>query len=243
MRNIIIFIGITISLLAGPALAEPGRASKEETIGIGFGGLVGALAGGPVGFFIGAAIGAKTGDEFDSRNDKVDSLNSSLVGSRKRIARLKQSIDGLNGDIAEMGGELQRLQTVARPELLDLMQAGIEMDLLFRTDEHVLTDTTVDRLRKLAASLASMPDVFVQLDGFADERGDAAYNQQLSVRRVEHVLDLLVANGVASSRIKTVAHGESPAADSSVDSYALERKVSLTLYIEDAPSFAANPTE
>ena len=243
MRNTTILIGIAVSLLTGPAMAEQTGASKEETIGLGAGATIGALVGGPVGFIIGAAIGAKTGDEFDKRNDKVDTLNSSLVGSRRRIADLEQSIDGLNGDIDEMGGELRRLQAFARPELLDLMQVGIEMELLFRTDEHVLADTTGNRLQNLATSLASMPDVYVQLDGFTDERGDAQYNQQLSVRRVEHVHDLLVSNGVAASRIKTVAHGESPATDSNLDSYALERKVSLTLYVEGAPSFAANPTD
>jgi outer membrane protein OmpA-like peptidoglycan-associated protein len=55
------------------------------------------------------------------------------------------------------------------------------------------------------------------------------------------VRDILVANGVAESRIKLAAHGESPAADANVDSYALERKVSLTLFVEVAPSFASNP--
>ena len=86
-----------------------------------------------------------------------------------------------------------------------------------------------------------MPEVNVQLDGFADERGDAAYNQHLSEKRVAHVKDVLVANGVPAARIKVAAHGESPAPDASVDSYALERKVSLTLFVEDQRSFAATP--
>lgn len=241
MRNILITIGITLSLLAGPAMAEPGRTSKEESIGLGAGAVIGALAGGPVGFIIGAAIGAKTGDEFDKRNDKVDSLDTSLNGSRQRIAALQQNVEALTGDINDMGSELQHLQAVARPELLDLMQVGIEMDLLFRTDEDVLAVTIGNRLQNMAASLASMPSVYVRLDGFADERGDAEYNQQLSARRVAHVLELLVANGIEPSRIKAAAHGESPANDSNIDSYALERKVSLTLYVEDVPSFASNP--
>ena len=133
------------------------------------------------------------------------------------------------------------MRAESRPELLSLLQAGIEMDLLFRTDEHVLAGSTVSRLQQLAASLASMPGVFVRLDGFADERGDAAYNQKLSVRRAEHVRHVLLANGVPTARISVKAHGESPAADDDVDSYAFERKVSLTLYIDDSPSFAANP--
>lgn len=240
MRNSIILGAIAVSLMTSPAMAEKASASKEEAIGIGAGATIGALLGGPVGFIVGAAIGAKTGDEFDQRNDNVKTLHASLAGSRQRVTDLEKSIDGLSGEIDAMGGELQRLQAVARPELLDLMQVGIEMDLLFRTDEHALADATGTRLQNLAASLASLPDVYVRLDGFADERGDAQYNQELSSRRVAHVFDLLVANGVAASRIKTAAHGESPAIDSNLDSYALERRVSLTLYVEGVPSFAAN---
>jgi peptidoglycan-associated lipoprotein len=105
----------------------------------------------------------------------------------------------------------------------------------------VLAATTGSRLQELATSLASMSDVYVQLDGFADERGDAAYNQNLSNRRAGHVRDVLLANGVPAERISVNAHGESQAADDNVDSYAFERKVSLTLYIQNSPSFAANP--
>jgi outer membrane protein OmpA-like peptidoglycan-associated protein len=133
------------------------------------------------------------------------------------------------------------MRAVARPELLALMQAGIEMDLLFRTDEHKLGNTTDSKLRQLATSLASLPDVYIQLDGFADERGDADYNQNLSARRAENVREILTSNGIAESRIKVAAHGESPAADDNIDSLALERKVSLTLFIDETPSFASNP--
>jgi outer membrane protein OmpA-like peptidoglycan-associated protein len=240
MRNKHILIGIVLALITAPAMAGQG-ASKEESVGVGAGAAVGAILGGPVGFVVGAAIGAKVGDEFKKKNDNADSLNSSLAGTRKRIADLEQNIDALNSDIDQLGGEMQQLQSVARPELIDLMQVGIEMDLLFRTDEHVLIDTTGSRLQNLAMSLASMPDIHVQLDGFADERGDASYNQALSKRRVEHVRQFLLDNGVAESRITTLAHGESPAIDTNVDSYALDRKVSMTLYLEEAPSFAANP--
>jgi hypothetical protein len=37
------------------------------------------------------------------------------------------------------------------------------------------------------------------------------------------------------------AHGESPAQDDTIDSYALERRVSLTLFLDQTPSVAANP--
>jgi outer membrane protein OmpA-like peptidoglycan-associated protein len=240
MRTKILVSGIIACLAAGPAVAA-NKTSKQETIGVGMGATVGAIAGGPVGLILGAAIGAKIGDEFHQKDVEVVQLDSSLRSSQSRVAQLERNVDSLNAGIDRLNGDLQRVHASARPELLNLLQAGIEMDLLFRTDEHVLPDSTRAKLAELSASLASMPDVHVQLDGFADERGDRAYNEKLSVQRAEFVRQVLEENGIAAERIGLTAHGESPAADDTADSYALERRVSLTLFVQDPPSLAANP--
>lgn len=240
MRTNLTVLSIVACLAAGPAIAAD-SASKQETIGVGVGATVGAIAGGPIGFIVGAALGARIGDEFHQKEVQVETLTGSLQSSGNRIEELESNVDLLNADIDALGGDLQRMRALGRPEMLSLLQSGIEMDLLFRTDEHVLTDSTSTRLSELAASLAAMPDIHVKLDGFADERGNALYNQDLSTRRAEYVRGLLTTNGVAPDRIEINAHGESPAADDSVDSYALERKVKLTLYVDDTPSFASNP--
>ena len=240
MRNKIFAVGIIACLITAPAMAE-GGASKKESIGVGIGGVIGAAAGGPVGFIVGAALGAKIGDEFHQKDTEVTSLSQSLANSKEIISELETNVDALNSDIDALGGDLQHMRAIARPELITLMQAGIEMDLLFRTDEDELGTTTESKLRDLATSLSTMPEVYIQLDGFADERGDNEYNQELSSRRAEHVRDILVSNGVTESRIKLAAHGESPAADDNIDSFALERRVSMTLFVEETPSLASNP--
>ncbi|HLU07527.1 MAG TPA: OmpA family protein [Woeseiaceae bacterium] len=240
MHRKLLLTGIVACLAAGPAAAG-NNASKQETIGVGMGAAVGALAGGPFGFVVGAAIGAKLGDEFHQKDVEVARLDSSLKTSESRVAKLEGNVDSLNEGIDSLNRDLQRMQASSRPELLSLLQAGIEMDLLFRTDEHVLPPSTQARFAELSASLAAMPDLQLRLDGFADERGDSTYNQNLSVQRAEYVRQVLEENGVAPERIKVSAHGESPAADGTPDSYALERRVSLTLFIEDTPSVAANP--
>lgn len=224
MRNTI--ITTTVAILALFAQTASAAASREENIGVGTGAVVGALAGGPVGFIIGAAIGAKLGDSFHEKSDRIDNLQSSLQVSR-------ESRDDLNAAV-------KQLQNIARPELVSLMQAGIDMDLLFRTDEYALTDTTGDRLAQMASMLANMPGVRIQLDGFADERGDAEYNYALSERRVEFVRNMFITAGVHPTRISASAHGESVAQDPDVDSYALERRVSVRLFIDNAQSLASN---
>ena len=224
----------TAAILALSSQSAMAAASKEENIGVGAGAVVGALAGGPVGFIIGAALGAKLGDNAHNKSERIDSLQSSLQQSQLSVATLERDIDDLNS-------ELQQLQSVAHPELVALMQAGIDMDLLFRTDEFALTDTTGNRLAQLAGSIASMKGVRIQLDGFADERGDAAYNHALSEKRVEYVRNLFVAAGVHPTRINASAHGESVAEVQNLDSYALERRVSVKLFIDDTQSLASNP--
>jgi len=235
-------IGIIACLAVGSAFAAK-PASREENVGVGSGVVLGAVVGGPFGAILGGAIGGKLGDVFAKRKEQVATLGSDLEGSRARVRELQQSVVALNGDIDSLGGDLERMRSVARPELLSLLQAGIEMDLLFKTDEYVLTESTDKRLNDLAASLSAMPDVFIKLDGYADERGDANYNHDLSIRRVEHVRDVLIVNGVPEGRIQMDAHGEIPSADGNADSYALERKVSLVLFIDESPSFAANPLQ
>ena len=236
MRNSTIAVIASAALLtltiAQPALA--GGASKEENIGVSTGIVIGAVAGGPIGLIIGAALGAKIGDSFHKKVERIDTLQGSLDGSHYSIATLESGID-------ELSDEVERLRHVARPELVGLMQAGIAMDLLFRTDESALTDTTGDRLTQMASTLATMPEIRIQLDGYADERGDADYNFELSEKRVEFVRNLFIASGVHPARINVAAHGESVAQDATVDSYAFERRVSVKLFINNAQSVAANP--
>lgn len=224
---------IATSIVAAPA-AFADSSSREENIGVGSGAVIGAIAGGPVGFFIGAAVGARIGDTMRQKNDSIDSMSASLDSANKDLQLLNRSYDSLSA-------QFDHLQQVSRPELVGMLQAGIAMDLLFRTDEHALTDTTGNRLASLAATLATLPELKVQLDGFADERGDASYNHALSAQRVEFVREQLLAAGIHPSRIQSSAHGEAPAQDTSPDSYALERRVSLTLFIDDAQSVAQIP--
>jgi len=235
------FIAGVAALAAGVAGISPAEAaaSKEENVGAGTGLIVGAAAGGPIGAIVGIVIGAKLGESYHRKDEAVETLKSDLDSSRASESALARRVDRLTGDNRQLDKKVQELRSVARPELMAMLQAGIEMDLLFRTDEHVLLDSTGNRVRSMAATLASMDDVYVRIDGYSDERGDAEYNRELSQRRANHVRDVLVAGGLPEDRIRVAAHGESPAADASADSYALERKVSVTLFVADSAAVAA----
>jgi outer membrane protein OmpA-like peptidoglycan-associated protein len=241
MRRIIAVAAVAGCLAASPALADT-RTSKPEAVGVGMGATVGALAGGPIGFIVGAAVGAKIGDEFHQKDRRVEELDGELHIARNQAAKLERTVRNLHASLESERQSVQRLRASAPPDLTELLRDGVAIDLLFRTAEDELTAETQRRLAELACTLGAMPEIRLHLDGYADERGDAAYNQALSERRAQHVRDLLTGYGVPGNRITFVAHGESVAADARPDSYALERRVSMTLLLGDTEAaVAANP--
>jgi peptidoglycan-associated lipoprotein len=63
-------------------------------------------------------------------------------------------------------------------------------------------------LQRQAQWLAQYRQVQAVIEGHADERGTREYNLALGQRRANAARDLLVGNGVAGSRLRTVSYGK-----------------------------------
>ncbi|TCZ63680.1 peptidoglycan-associated lipoprotein Pal [Roseicella aquatilis] len=63
-------------------------------------------------------------------------------------------------------------------------------------------------LQGQAGWFAANPAVTAQVEGHADERGTREYNLALGQRRANASRDVLVANGVAGSRLSTISYGK-----------------------------------
>jgi peptidoglycan-associated lipoprotein len=80
--------------------------------------------------------------------------------------------------------------------------------VFFLNDQTSLTPEGTDTLTKQAAWLQQYGNVTVQVEGHADERGTREYNISLSARRATTVRGFLIAQGVAGSRISSIAYGK-----------------------------------
>jgi len=110
---------------------------------------------------------------------------------------------------------------------------GCSCDVTVRThfafDSAELTAEDKATLDKVAARLQELHFVEGVANGHTDSVGDAAYNQKLSERRAQAVVDYLAAKGVAPGRIKAVGYGETkPIADNATEEgRAQNRRVTL----------------
>ncbi len=78
----------------------------------------------------------------------------------------------------------------------------------FATNSAQLTGEAISRLDEAVRLLSENPTMTVRVEGHTDSRGAAAYNQQLSQRRAESVVNHLVSRGIARNRMEPVGRGE-----------------------------------
>jgi outer membrane protein OmpA-like peptidoglycan-associated protein len=130
------------------------------------------------------------------------------------------------------------------PEVVTNTDLKLFARVYFDTDQDEVKPSAQPVLTRLAGLLNDHPEITeMQIRGYADERGDAQYNLELSQRRAAAVKDFLVARGVAPQRLITVGLGEySPAVPTGdakgkdlKNRYEANRRVQFRILEQDGP--------
>ena len=213
---------------------DPGaHPEKEQSIGLGSGAAIGALAGGPVGLIIGAAMGGWLGDRF--HHEKVARAESEqrAGAAQAEAASLGQKLSATEQQLTASEAQLQSERNAHRDDL----ERAVALDVHFRTEDSTIDAADEQRLAELASFVAPLDGTVIRLDGHADVRGTQKYNDALSTARAESVRDALVRAGMPAERIVVTGQGsaDATATDQDVDGMALDRRVAVTIVgLDDA---------
>lgn len=215
----------TASVAEARSIEMSDEAKRDTVIWGSF--VTGAVAAGPLGAMVGVIAGSWLGEKVEIAGQVED--------AKAELTRTKAQADELSRKLAaEMAGQYESQQTALEQ---------LQLELLYKTGASELTVAAQLKMSLLASLLIEHPELMVRLDGHADPRGDANYNQGLTDSRIKSVQDFLVAKGVAAERFSAHSHGasQSSAAQGDYDSYALERVVKVQLSSEVVQeSFAQN---
>ncbi len=85
---------------------------------------------------------------------------------------------------------------------------GMLADIYFAFDRSELEAEARDLLQGNSDWIKQNPDVSVEIEGHADNRGTNEYNLALGARRAQAVKDYLVTLGNAPDRLSTISYGE-----------------------------------
>ena len=93
------------------------------------------------------------------------------------------------------------LASVTKPVILENIFYDFDKATL-RPESEVALD------HELITILNDNPNITIELASHTDFRGRDAYNEDLSQRRAQSVVDYLIANGIAPDRVKAMGYGE-----------------------------------
>jgi outer membrane protein OmpA-like peptidoglycan-associated protein len=165
--------------------------------------------------------------EADAAKRQADQATAEAAAAQSQAAAAQNQV----------ATEQQRAAILAQ-QLADLQakqtERGIVItfgDVLFNTDQAVLTAQGMQTAQRLADVLRNNPDRSLLVEGFTDSTGTASHNLELSQRRAEAVRSALSQMGVERSRIDTRGYGEAypVAGNGTASDRQLNRRVEIVL--------------
>jgi outer membrane protein OmpA-like peptidoglycan-associated protein len=97
---------------------------------------------------------------------------------------------------------------MATPEVAHPESALPETNIHFNVASTAMTPDSKASIYSLVTFMKHNQEAVIHVEGFADNTGNPAANETLSVNRAKAVKDALVANGIDSSRIETSGMGQ-----------------------------------
>ncbi len=235
MKKLAISVVLITSLALTPNMVLAKDASKisqqhQEELGFGAGAIIGGILGGPIGAFITGLAGSLLVKDANAKeNIKVlaQTLTQQKAMSEQEIAQYQQKLQAIE---QEFQRELIALEQ--NYQKADQLQAeNLLMSLQFSTGSSDIAAVYQEQIKALASLLEQNPTLKINLSGYTDLQGSESLNQSLSQARADKVKAALIAYGVNSNRIKTIAYGESAPVVAKADNEAsfYDRRVVIKL--------------
>jgi OOP family OmpA-OmpF porin len=181
------------------------------------------------------------GEQISQQGDELKKHSSDLEKNQTEINANKERVmaaDARAGDALQKADkntkDLSELrQTVAN--LDDYKPAGA-VAVPFAFNKDVLTKPAKEELDRLVADKSTMKRYFIAVEGFTDKVGTPQYNNALSKRRADAVVQYLVAkHDIPVYRIHEIGLGQEKPADEGKGraANAKNRRVEVTFYSAD----------
>jgi outer membrane protein OmpA-like peptidoglycan-associated protein len=104
---------------------------------------------------------------------------------------------------------LRQLNQVLETKDTDRGLVATMADVLFDTGKYTLRPAARERLARLAGIVAAHPGLKLEADGFTDSTGSDEFNQRLSEKRAQAVIDYLKTQGLPESNLSSRGEGSS----------------------------------
>jgi len=134
------------------------------------------------------------------KKDHTDSVNQVNENQIEETPQDVQNFDAVESEDAASAINQKTQDVIEEVEVADRVFFDLAASSLSDDAKKILDNQT--------SWLKSDPSIRVMIEGHCDERGTREYNIALGERRANEVKKYLTANGVESSRVKTISYGK-----------------------------------
>lgn len=186
---VLVFSLISLSLTNCKAIQDASNAEKGAVIGVGAGGVLGAIIGNNVGKGGNGELGAVIGGA-------VGGVAGAIIGTQmdKQAEKIEAQVSGV------------KVERVGDGIVLTFEDGS---GIFFDTNQSTINASSQETLDKLTRIFKEYSDTNILVVGHTDSVGDENYNMTLSKNRAYAVSNYLNSHGINSGRLTTNWFGES----------------------------------
>jgi OmpA-OmpF porin, OOP family len=135
--------------------------------------------------------------------------------SKDYIISVAMSNGNITHDLSVLEIE-QMKQEITANDIMDALNKDgfVALNILFDTGKSTIQNESLPVIDQIYELMKNDLDLKISIEGHTDNSGDAAANKKLSDDRAKAVMDLVIAKGVAKTRMSSIGWGqEKPVAD------------------------------
>jgi outer membrane protein OmpA-like peptidoglycan-associated protein len=141
----------------------------------------------------------------EARNREIQQARQAAQTSQQRLQAAQAQAQSAQSQLEQERAQLANMQARETARGLELTMAS---NVLFNTGSASLKPGAMLQLGRLADFMRGHPKTRIMIEGYTDDRGSPAFNQQLSQARAQAVGSALESDGVAPDRIRAVGRGQ-----------------------------------
>lgn len=159
----------------------------------------------------GALVSIKNPDVPESDGITVRTGNIFQIMPKRNYLLVAQKNDYMNASVDfSISYDTQEDTVVWEFFLSKITEEEVQLDnIYFESNSVEFKPASKASLNQLYRILTDNPDLIVQINAHTDNEGSSSYNQELSQKRAQAVIDYLIQRGIGANRLKPKGYGQS----------------------------------
>ncbi|HEY8056381.1 MAG TPA: OmpA family protein [Terriglobales bacterium] len=166
--------------------------------------------------------------EADAARQQAQAARAQAQAAQQQASEAQAKVSAVREELRQQLSQITATRETARGLIMSLS------DVLFDLNQATLRPEATVKLAKAAGILETYPGLTIQVNGYTDNTGAAAYNQQLSDRRAAAVAAFLTSQGVRAGSVSAAGFGEADPVASNATSTGRQQNRRVELVVSGA---------